>query len=258
MSNAGVATCGSQHLNTAGNVVSDYNAHHASFQYFPTTANPHHVSVTNPDMIGQNDPSGTPAGSAVNHQYDESDFYTALQANNLPAVTFLKGANYQDGHAGTTESDPLGEQKFVSDVVDSVEQSPSWASTAIVLMYDDSDGWYDHVFHAPVNTSADPQYDFLNGGGAAGGACGTPGGNSFAPLGGTPGPLRPRPAAAAARDLAVGEDELHRQHVHGPDLGDQVHRRELGRRRPRRQRVRVALGPEVGRHAGGPLDASVG
>jgi phospholipase C len=141
-------------------------------------------------MIGQNDTLG------INHQYDESDFYTALQANNLPAVTFLKGANYQDGHAGTTESDPLEEQTFVADVVDAVEQSPSWPSTAIIVMYDDSDGWYDHVFHAPVNTSADSQLDFLNGGGVAGSACGTPGGNSFAPLGGLqdrcgPGPRLP-------------------------------------------------------------------
>ena len=187
VSMGGTATCGSKHQNLAGNFVSDYNPHHEPFQYFPTTANPHHVSVTNPDMIGQNDTLG------INHEYDESDFYTALQANNLPAVTFLKGANYQDGHAGFTESDPLGEQTFISDVVDAVEQSPAWASTAIVVMYDDSDGWYDHVFHAPVNPSADSTYDFLNGGVA--GACGTPANGTF-PLGGIndrcgPGPRQP-------------------------------------------------------------------
>jgi phospholipase C len=190
VSSTGVPTCGSKHKNNAGNFISDYNPHHEPFQYFPTTANSNHVSVTNPDMIGQNDTLG------INHQYDESDFYTALQNNNLPAVTFLKGANYQDGHPGFTESDPLGEQTFVSDVVNAVEQSSSWPSTAIVIMYDDSDGWYDHVFHAPVNTSADPQYDFLNGGGTSGSACGTAGGNSFAPLGGIndrcgPGPRLP-------------------------------------------------------------------
>jgi phospholipase C len=198
VSSTGTATCGASHLNLAGNVVKDYNAHHAAFQYFPTTANPHHVSPSSPGQIGQNDPSGTPSGQAVNHQYDQSDFYTALQANNLPAVTFLKGAQYQDGHAGTTEGDPLGEQTFVSDVVNSVEQSSAWQSTAIVVMYDDSDGWYDHVFHPPVNTSADPQYDFLNSsGGSTGSACGTPGQpGQFAPRSGFqdrcgPGPRQP-------------------------------------------------------------------
>ena len=175
VSNTGTATCGATHKNLAGNVIKDYNAHHAAFQYFPTTANPHHVSVTNPDQIGENDPAGTPAGQAVNHQYDESDFYTALQANHLPAVTFLKGAQFQDGHAGTTEGDPLEEQTFIADVVDAVEASPAWPSTAIVIMYDDSDGWYDHVFHPPVNPSSDSTYDFLNGGGGAGSACGTAG-----------------------------------------------------------------------------------
>jgi phospholipase C len=189
---SGTATCGSTHVNLAGNQIGDYNAHHEPFQYFPTTANPHHVSPTTPDMIGQDDPAGTPAAMAVNHQYDEADFYTALQDNNLPAVTFLKGANYQDGHAGGFESDPLEEQTFIADVVDAVEQSPAWPSTAIVVMYDDSDGWYDHVFHAPVNTSSDSTYDFLNGGGASGSACGS----GSSPLGGIndrcgPGPRLP-------------------------------------------------------------------
>ena len=183
--NGSTATCGSAHKNNAGNVVNDYNPHHEPFQYLPADANPHHLAPTTPDMIGQTD--------QANHQYDESDFYTALQANNLPAVTFLKGANYQDGHAGTRESDPLGEQTFISDVVDSVEQSPAWSSTAIVVMYDDSDGWYDHAFHPIVNTSSDPAYDYLNGGGSAGSACGP---TSQMPLGGLqdrcgPGPRQP-------------------------------------------------------------------
>jgi phospholipase C len=191
VSMGGIATCGATHKNLAGNVIKDYNAHHEPFQYFPTTANPHHVSITTPDQIGENDSAG------INHQYDESDFYTALQANRLPAVTFLKGANYQDGHAGMTESDPLEEQTFLADVIDAVEQSPAWPSTAVVIMYDDSDGWYDHAFHPVVNPSADSTYDFLNGDVA--GACGVAGQGSAltaGPLGGYqdrcgPGPRMP-------------------------------------------------------------------
>jgi len=42
----------------------------------------------------------------------------------------------QDGHAGTTESDPIEEQKFVVDTIDQLEQSPEWSSTAVVIAYD--------------------------------------------------------------------------------------------------------------------------
>ena len=54
-------------------------------------------------MIGHTD--------QANHQYDLTDFDTALAAGNLPAVSFLKAAAYQDGHAGY--SDPLDEQRFL-------------------------------------------------------------------------------------------------------------------------------------------------
>ena len=43
-------------------------------------------------MIGRTD--------QANHQYDLSDFYTALKDGNMPAVSFLKAAEYQDGHPG--------------------------------------------------------------------------------------------------------------------------------------------------------------
>jgi phospholipase C len=209
VSNTGVATCGARHTNTAGNTVTDYNPHHAAFQYFPTSANPHHLSPSNPDQIGVSDCTtytnnhctAVPAdGARIDHQYDETDFFTALQNHNLPAVSFLKGANYQDGHAGTTESDPLAEQAFLADTVDALERSPEWNSTAVVIAYDDSDGWYDHVFHAPVNPSSDNSFDFLNSGtSGTGSACGTAGsGNALTggPLGGFqdrcgPGPRTP-------------------------------------------------------------------
>ena len=91
-----------------------------------------------------------------------TDFWAALKVGNFPAVSFLKAPAYQDGHAGY--SDPLDEQEFVADAVNKLEQSPDWKSTAIVILYDDSDGWYDHA-HAVVNPSAIPVkgYDVLNG-----------------------------------------------------------------------------------------------
>ena len=72
-----------------------------------------------------------------------------LPPNSLPAVSFLKAPGYEDGHQGY--SDPLDEQQFVTTEINSLEHSPDWSSTAIILAYDDSDGFYDHVDAANEN-----------------------------------------------------------------------------------------------------------
>ena len=69
----------------------------------------------------------------------------------MPAVSYLKAAAYQDGHPGY--SDPLDEQTFLVNSINQIEQSKYWSSTAIVIAYDDSDGWYDHVYGPIVNGS---------------------------------------------------------------------------------------------------------
>src|SRR5262249_43384856 len=78
---------------------------------------------------------------------------------NLPAVSFLKAPAYQDGHAGY--SDPLDEQAFVVNTINKLQRSPFWKNTAVVIAYDDSDGWYDHVSSPIVNQSQDPSQDLL-------------------------------------------------------------------------------------------------
>ena len=91
-------------------------------------------------------------GDAANHQYDINDFFAAVKAGNFPAVSFLKAPGYQDGHAGY--SDPLDEQSFVVQVINFLQQQRDWDSTAVIINYDDSDGWYDHQLGAIVNQSA--------------------------------------------------------------------------------------------------------
>jgi phospholipase C len=73
---------------------------------------------------------------------------------------------YQDGHAGY--SDPLDEQSGVVGAVNFIEHQPDWKSTAIVIVYDDSDGWYDHAAAKATNASYDPQADQLDGAGVCG------------------------------------------------------------------------------------------
>jgi phospholipase C len=145
------------HTGSNGQAVLDYIPHHEPFQYYASTANPQHKLPTSVAMIGHTD--------QANHQYDLVDFTHALAAHNLPAVTFLKAAAYQDGHAGY--SDPLLEQTFVVNTINSLMQSPAWNDMVIIIAYDDSDGWYDHVMPPIVNQSQTP-FDALSGNGTAG------------------------------------------------------------------------------------------
>ncbi len=130
-----------------GGPTADYIAHHAWFQYYESTANPHHVRPTVPPAL-----FGTAADTKTNHQYDIHDFFEALEADNLPAVNFLKAPAFEDGHAGY--SDPLLEQQFLVRTVNALQKSKFWESTAVVIAYDDSDGWYDHQMSPIINPSA--------------------------------------------------------------------------------------------------------
>jgi phospholipase C len=136
----------------------DYIPHHQPFQYYVSTANPTHARPTSVMTIGQQ-------GDAGNHQYDILDFFAAVSAGNFPAVSFLKAPGYQDGHPGY--SDPIDEQKFVVDVINFLQSRPEWRDTAVVINYDDSDGWYDHQLGQIVNTSTTAA-DALNGAGLCG------------------------------------------------------------------------------------------
>jgi phospholipase C len=133
------------HTNVSGAASVDYSPHHSPFQYYKSTSNPHHLPPKNVAEIGHN--------GQANHNYDLTDFDAALKAGNLPAVSFLKAAEYQDGHAAY--SDPVDEQNFLVKEINAVQSSPDWKDTAVVIAYDDSDGWYDHVVATPQNGSKD-------------------------------------------------------------------------------------------------------
>jgi phospholipase C len=126
-------------------VKADYIPHHEPFQYYASTANPTHARPKSAALIGHN-------GDGANHQYDTHDFFDAVNAGNFPEVSYLKAPGFQDGHAGY--SDPLDEQNFVVTVINFLQKQPDWQSTAVIIAYDDSDGWYDHVAGPIVNQSA--------------------------------------------------------------------------------------------------------
>ncbi|HEV7171476.1 alkaline phosphatase family protein [Pedococcus sp.] len=142
----GFADCTATHTDVGGVTSKDYIPHHEPFQYYPSTANLQHTRPASVAEIGH-------AGPA-NHQYDLSDFWASVKAGTMPSVSYLKAAAYQDGHAGY--STPLDEQRFLVDTVNRLQKTPDWKNTAVVVAYDDSDGWYDHQMSPIVNQSQDP------------------------------------------------------------------------------------------------------
>ena len=196
----------------------DYIPHHEPFQYYKSTANLTHARPTSVTTVGQTD--------AALHQYDVHDFYDAINAGNYPAVSFLKAAGYQDGHPGY--SDPLDEQTFIVHVVNFLQQnSGDWAHTAVVILYDDSDGWYDHQMPPIVNQSTSPA-DALTATGACGNGQNAMAGRQWACA--CTRPLRIRSAATVPGNLAVVEVKLCGSHAYGPDFGNSIHRGQLADR----------------------------
>jgi phospholipase C len=141
---------------------STYNSHYDPFQYYQSTSNQHHLPPTSLSSIGT-------SADQANHQYALTDFWNAVNSGNFPAVAFLKASKPQTGHP--SDSTPLAEQTFLVNTINALMKLPEWNSTAILLTYDDSDGWYDHVMPPILNPSNDPANDTLFG---AAGMCGTP------------------------------------------------------------------------------------
>ena len=141
---------------------SAYNSHYDPFQYYKTTSNQHHLPPSSVAAIGT-------SADQANHQYSLTDFWNAANSGNMPAVVFLKAMSAETGHPAN--STPLMEQTFVVQTINALMKLPEWQSMAILLTYDDSDGWYDHVMPPIVNQSNDPANDTLLG---PGGMCGTP------------------------------------------------------------------------------------
>ena len=158
---------------------------------------------------------------AANHQYDSHDFFDALSAGNLPTVSYLKAPSYQDAHP--SNSNPLDEQAFVVNIVNALEQSPFWNNTAVIIAYDDSDGWYDHQA-TPVTNGSFSTSDGLTGTNT----CGVQGTTR------TAGPKHSEVKAAAVPvfgllhgDFSLGETEFRRPHADHPGFGHPLYRGQL-------------------------------
>ena len=202
------AKCDATTANIGGATPKDYSPHHSPFQYYKSTSNPHHLPPTSVKAIGHTD--------QANHQYDLTSFDTALKGNNLPAVSFLKAPEAQDGHAGY--SDPIDEQKFLVNEINAIQKSsslvehggrPGVRRLGRLVRPRGPEG------HERVG---DPAVDSA--------VC-----TSVAKVGRRlRRPLRPQPAAAAAGDLAVRGAEPRRPHADRAGVGAALHREQLADR----------------------------
>ncbi len=147
--------CEATTKNLAGIEETNYEPHHNPFQYFASTANREHLPPSSEAAIGHDD--------QANHLYDLDDFWVAADDGNLPAVSFVKAAGYQDGHPGPQNSNPLDEQDFLVKTLNHLQRLPEWSSTAVILAWDDSDGEYDHEVPPNVHHSGNLTLDGLYG-----------------------------------------------------------------------------------------------
>src|SRR5207302_8522700 len=75
---------------------------------------------------------------------DYSNFDAQLQSDVLPAFSLIIPDSKHDMHPSNS---PIGNGiTFLQTLVQQVQGSPAWNSTAIIVTFDTGGGWYDHVF----------------------------------------------------------------------------------------------------------------
>ncbi|HEX3470536.1 MAG TPA: acid phosphatase [Silvibacterium sp.] len=108
--------------------------HHQPFAYYDNYA---------PWVNGQRNPV------SAAHLQDENNFFSDLQSNSLPAVSFIKPLGPNNEHPGYAS---LAQgQQHVADLVNAVKQSPYWNETLIIVTYDEHGGRWDHVPPPSIN-----------------------------------------------------------------------------------------------------------
>jgi phospholipase C len=95
-------------------------------------------------------------GSAWTHVVPWQTFVTDAQNNALPAFSWLVAPRPDSEHpAGPSHDSMCVGENWTVQQINAVMQSPAWASTVIVLTWDDYGGYYDHVAPPAVDSLGD-------------------------------------------------------------------------------------------------------
>jgi len=78
----------------------------------------------------------------TNQASPETKVFTDISRDSLPAVSWVVPDYANSDHPGnSSDTGP----SWVAQVVNAIGESPAWKTTAIVIVWDDWGGWYDHV-----------------------------------------------------------------------------------------------------------------
>ncbi|MEP7275977.1 MAG: acid phosphatase, partial [Betaproteobacteria bacterium] len=110
-------------INTRANGAPYFVTHHQPFNYFARFA------------------PGTP--DRERHLKDYTDLSAAIDKGTLPAVAFYKPQGVLNQHPGY--ADVLSGDEHIAALIAKIKASPLWASTVIIVTYDENGGFWDHV-----------------------------------------------------------------------------------------------------------------
>lgn len=150
---------------TLRNIGDELNEHNISWAYYGDQwstylANPDGNYVT-PDNTYCNicnpfqySTSIMSSASGRSHLQDTTALYKAIANGNLPAVSYVKPDGWLDGHPASSKLDLF--EGFVKKIVDDVQRNKKlWASTAIIVTFDEGGGYYDSGYIQPLDYFGD-------------------------------------------------------------------------------------------------------
>ena len=73
----------------------------------------------------------------------ETNFFADVSKGTLPAVSWVSPSDENSDHAGFGKADKG--PAWVASVVNAIGGSQYWNSTAVIVLWEDWGGWYDHV-----------------------------------------------------------------------------------------------------------------
>jgi phospholipase C len=108
------------YANSQSGTCTDYTPQEDPFQYFTSTENSSHIQ-----------------------NFTLVSFQSDLSNGSLPSVLWIQPDGAEDMHPGG--GNIMDGVEFLSNVVQDVQNSSIWQNSAIVVLWDESGGWYDHV-----------------------------------------------------------------------------------------------------------------
>jgi phospholipase C len=88
------------------------------------------------------------------HIQDTANLYTDIAKGTLPAVSFVKPSGLVDGHPASSKLELF--EGFSEKIVEAVQANPElWATTAILITFDEGGGYYDSGYVQPLDFFGD-------------------------------------------------------------------------------------------------------